>query len=66
MSAKAKAVKITQVKSGIGNLDKQKRTLKALGIIKMGHSAVQNDTPCIRGMIKKVEHLITVEEVVGE
>ena len=66
MSDKTKTLKITQVKSGIGNLIQQKRTLKALGITKMGHSAVQNDTACVRGMIKKVKHLITVEEVVGE
>jgi len=61
-----KKLKITQVKSAIGYLDRQKRTLKALGIIKIGHSALQNDTTCIRGMIKKVEHLVTVEEVCGE
>ena len=66
MTTTTKKLKITQVKSAIGYLDRQKRTLKALGIIKMGHSAVQSDTVCIRGMIKKVEHLVTVEEVCGE
>ncbi|HAJ79390.1 MAG TPA: 50S ribosomal protein L30 [Fibrobacteres bacterium] len=66
MSTSEKKLRITQVKSGIGKLKRQKLTLKALGITKMGHSAVQNDTPSVRGMILAVNHLVNVEEVRGE
>jgi large subunit ribosomal protein L30 len=66
MTDTSKKLRITQVKSGIGRLKRQKLTLKALGITKMGHSAVQNDTPSVRGMILTVKHLVTVEEVRGE
>jgi large subunit ribosomal protein L30 len=61
-----KKLKITQVRSGIGQLKRKKLTLKALGITRMGHCAVQNDTPSVRGMILSVKHLVTVEEVRGE
>jgi large subunit ribosomal protein L30 len=63
---KEKKIRITQVKSGIGRLKRQKLTLKALGITKMGHSSVQADTPAVRGMILTVKHLVNVEEVRGE
>jgi large subunit ribosomal protein L30 len=66
MSTAVKKLRITQVKSGIGKIKRQKLTLKALGITKMGHSAVQNDTPSVRGMISTVNHLVNVEEVRGE
>jgi large subunit ribosomal protein L30 len=66
MSTAVKKLRITQVKSGIGKIKRQKLTLKALGITKMGHSAVQNDTPSVRGMISAVNHLVNVEEVRGE
>lgn len=56
-------VKITQVKSGIDRPERQKRTLKALGLNKM-HATVEKEvTPQIQGMITKVLHLVTVEEV---
>ena len=66
MNAAMKKIKITQAKSGIGHVKKQKMTLKALGISKRGCSVIQNDTPSIRGMIKSVNHLITIEEVRGD
>ena len=53
---------ITQIKSGIGYADDQKRTLKALGLKRMNQSVVQDDLPSIRGMIVKVRHLVKVEE----
>jgi large subunit ribosomal protein L30 len=59
-------IKITQVRSGIGQLKRKKLTLKALGINKPGHSVIQNDTPCIRGMVKTVSHLVKVETASGE
>ncbi|MDD4600539.1 50S ribosomal protein L30 [bioreactor metagenome] len=56
-------VKITLTRSLIGRPEDQRATVKALGLKRMQSSAVQNDTPTIRGMIRKVEHLVKVEEV---
>lgn len=55
-------LRITQLKSDIGTKPDQKATLKALGLRKIRHVVVQNDNPQIRGMIKKVVHLVAVEE----
>ena len=55
-------LRITQLKSVIGIKPDQKATLKALGLRKIRHVIVQNDSPQIRGMIKKVVHLVAVEE----
>ncbi len=54
-------LKVTQVKSGIGRSDTQNRTLKGLGLRGPRHSVVLQDTVSIRGMIRKVSHLVTVE-----
>ncbi len=62
----SKKLKIKQVKSSIGRLTNQKRTIKALGIRKLGQVVEHNDTPVIRGMINTVKHLVTVEESNGE
>ena len=56
-------LKITQLKSTIDRKEAQKRTIKALGLRKLHHSVVHNDTPQIRGMINAVSHLVKVEEV---
>jgi large subunit ribosomal protein L30 len=56
-------LKITYTKSAIGYNKKQKATIQALGLRKLNQSVEQDDTPVIRGMVKKVEHLVTVEEV---
>jgi large subunit ribosomal protein L30 len=53
-------LKITQVKSGIGRPDTQRRTLAGLGLGKLHKSVVLEDTPAIRGMIVKISHLIAV------
>jgi len=55
-------LRITQVKSGIGHADDQKKTLKALGLKRMNQSVYQEDSLTIRGMIIKVRHLVKVEE----
>ena len=55
--------KITQIRSTIDRKEPQKRTIAALGLGKIRRSVVHNDTPQIRGMIKAVSHLITVEEI---
>ena len=53
-------IKIKLVKSGIGRPQRHKDTLKALGLTKMHKVVTKPDNPAIRGMIKKVEHLIEV------
>ena len=55
-------IKITQTKSRIYCPMTQKRTLDALGLHKMNHTVVKEDTPSVRGMIQKVHHLVTVTE----
>jgi large subunit ribosomal protein L30 len=59
----AKKLKITQTRSIIDQIEPQKRTIKALGLGRPNYSVVKNDTPQIRGMIKKIVHLVRVEEV---
>jgi len=56
-------LKVTQVKSGIGRPEKQRLTLKGLGLGRLHKPVVLNDTLPIRGMIKKVGHLVIVEPV---
>jgi large subunit ribosomal protein L30 len=59
----AKKLKITQTRSIIDQIEPQKRTIKALGLGRPNYSVVKNDTPQIRGMIRKVIHLVRVEDV---
>jgi large subunit ribosomal protein L30 len=56
-------LKITQVRSVIGRLENQKRTITALGLGRPNYFVFHTDTPQIRGMIRKVSHLVKVEEV---
>jgi len=56
-------VKITLVRSTIDVPKKQKLTIKALGLRRIGHTKIHNATPQIMGMINKVKHLIKVEKV---
>lgn len=56
-------IKITQVKSGIDRSERQKLTLKALGLNKMNASKEVEATPQILGMVNKVSHLVKVEEI---
>jgi large subunit ribosomal protein L30 len=63
MAANTKQLKITQIRSEIGKIEPQKRTIKALGIKKMHNCVVHKDTPAIRGMLLRVKHLVKVEEV---
>lgn len=56
-------IKITQVKSGIDRMERQKRTLKALGFRKVYHSVEVEATPQILGMVAKVQHLVKVENI---
>jgi large subunit ribosomal protein L30 len=56
-------IKITQIKSGIDRPERQKLTLKALGLKKLHASREVEATPQVLGMVRKVTHLVKVEEV---
>jgi large subunit ribosomal protein L30 len=56
-------LKVTQVRSVIGSKQGHKRTVRALGLKRIRDSRVHQDTPQIRGMVHKVQHLVQVEEV---
>jgi large subunit ribosomal protein L30 len=58
----ATKLRITYVKSAIGYHLKQKRTIRALGLRRLGDTVEQEDTPVIRGMVDKVRHLVQVQE----
>ena len=59
----ASKLKIRQVKSAINRSGRQKKIIRALGIRRLNQAVVHNDNPCIRGMVKRVEHLVQVEEI---
>ncbi len=63
MTSKNKVLRITYATSSIGVEQDQKVTVRRLGLRKLGQTVEQPDTPVIRGMIHKVRHLVTVEEV---
>jgi large subunit ribosomal protein L30 len=56
-------LKITQVKSSIGSTKRQKLTLEALGLKKLNRPVIHEATPQVVGMVNKMRHLISVEEV---
>ncbi len=56
-------LRITWVKSSIGYSERQKATIRALGFRRLGQSLEQPDQPAIRGMVRKVRHLVHVEEI---
>lgn len=58
----SKTLKVTWVKSVIGYSARQKNTVRALGLRRLGQTVEHKDTPAIRGMIDKVSHLVAVEE----
>lgn len=59
---KAKTIKVTWVKSTIGYSARQKNTVRALGLRRLGQTIEHEDTLVIRGMLHKVSHLVKVEE----
>lgn len=65
MTAKSKIdrVKVTQVRSVIGQVEKHKRTVEALGLKRIRHTVEHDLTPAIQGMLEQVKHLVTVEKV---
>ncbi len=56
-------LKVTQLKSGIGNKENQRQTLRSLGLKRVRDVVVKEDRPEIRGMVHTVRHLVSVEEV---
>ncbi|MFV0463869.1 MAG: 50S ribosomal protein L30 [Nostocoides sp.] len=56
-------LKVTQIRSGIGGKQNHRDTLRSLGLKRIGDVVVKEDRPEIRGMVKTVPHLVTVEEV---
>jgi len=56
-------LKVTQIKSTIGTKPKQRGTIRALGLGRIGKSNTLPDGPEVRGMIAKVPHLVSIEEV---
>lgn len=56
-------LRITYSKSAIGYTERQKATVKALGFKRLYQTIEHEDTPAIRGMINRISHLLTVEEV---
>jgi large subunit ribosomal protein L30 len=55
-------VKVTQIRSQIGQSERHRGTLRALGLGKIGRSAEHDDTPVLAGMLRKVCHLVKVEQ----
>jgi len=58
-------VRITQVRSAVSRKADQGRTLRALGLTRLGASVVHEDRPEIMGMVRKVAHLVSVEPATG-
>ena len=56
-------IKVTQTRSGIGGTANQRATLHTLGLKRVGASAIREDRPEVRGMLRTVAHLVSVEEV---
>ena len=56
-------LKITWTKSCIGRPESQRRIIRSLGLKRLHHSVLHGDTPTIRGMVRKVPHLVKVEQV---
>jgi large subunit ribosomal protein L30 len=55
------SVKITQIRSGVGQSQRHVRTLRALGLGKIGRSADHKDSPELRGMLRQVNHLVRID-----
>ena len=60
---KVKKIAVTQIKSSIGRLKKHKSCLAGLGLRRIGHTVVIEDTPAVRGMVQAVEYMLRVEEI---
>jgi large subunit ribosomal protein L30 len=63
MAKKEKKIKITLVRSPIGNTERHRATIRAIGLHRIGQTVEQTDTLSLRGMLAKVNHLVKIEEV---
>ncbi|HEX3551848.1 MAG TPA: 50S ribosomal protein L30 [Thermoanaerobaculia bacterium] len=61
-NTEGKTLKIRQVKSGIGTKKGHREVLRSLGLRRIRHEVERPDTPAVRGMVKKIEYLLEVEE----
>ncbi|MCI9646579.1 MAG: 50S ribosomal protein L30 [Lachnospiraceae bacterium] len=59
----AEKLKITLIKSTIGAVPKNRKTVEALGLRKINHTVEMPDNPAVRGMVRQVRHLVKVEEI---
>jgi large subunit ribosomal protein L30 len=64
MSEKVKKLRITLVRSAIGYSVPHKETVRALGLRRLHQTVIHEDTPTLRGMLSKVNHLVKIEEQV--
>ena len=55
-------LKVTLRKSGIGTSPRQRKTLRGLGLTRIGKAVILKDSPAVRGMLRAVSHLVSVEE----
>jgi large subunit ribosomal protein L30 len=60
---KSRRIRITQLRSGIGYDQRQRAALRGLGLRRIRHSVEREDTAAVRGLIRKVTHLVHVEDV---
>ncbi|MFU8877721.1 MAG: 50S ribosomal protein L30 [Wenzhouxiangellaceae bacterium] len=56
-------MRVTLVRSPVGKIGKHRDTVRGLGLRRMHHSVELDDTPAIRGMVRKVDYLVRVEEI---
>jgi large subunit ribosomal protein L30 len=63
VAKKSKKIRITLIKSALGRKPNQRKTVRALGLRKMQSTVVKEVSPAIEGMVKKVAHLVKVEEI---
>ena len=59
-------IRVTQIKGLIGQTQRQKQTVAGLGLRRIRHTVELKDTPAIRGMIRKVQHLVEIKVLPGE
>ncbi|MCI9532026.1 MAG: 50S ribosomal protein L30 [Lachnospiraceae bacterium] len=59
----ADKLKITLIKSTIGAVPKNRKTVEALGLRKINHTVERPDNPAIRGMVRQIRHMVKVEEI---
>ena len=59
----ANELKVNLVKSTIGSIPKHRKTVKALGLRKIGSTAIKKDNEAMRGMVNQVRHLVKIEEI---